>query len=317
MKKLFLLLALAAILNVSLDAQTGNPLPAFKGRVSEVAGVPQNGTNCVQTLTIGGTPTAGTFRLKFGSSTSGNITWSATNATLLANINAALDAMPTAGGAGQIVATAGSLTAGVGTILLTFSGANVSAKLQAAMTVDDNSVAGGTVAVAITTAGVTADGRDLPKGAKLIDSTNGREYQNTGVAGAPVWVAALQAGQSASVTSLTVTGAGAVNLGDGAVTQATSTATGVTMNAASGVITTFTSTAAAGNTVSFVLTDSAIAAGSAVHVTIDNYSGTLVTNGVPYVTVSGIAGGSCTLNVSNIHAANALAGVLKIGVTVD
>jgi hypothetical protein len=55
------------------------------------AGAPTAGTNEVQTLTIGGTPTGGTFKLTYDGFTTTAITWSATNATLLANINAALD----------------------------------------------------------------------------------------------------------------------------------------------------------------------------------------------------------------------------------
>src|SRR5256885_2076359 len=90
------------------------------------AGAPSAGTNEVQTLTIGGTPTGGTFKLNFDGAVTAAITWSATNATLLANINAALDALGTSG-TGGIVATAGTLTAGIGTILLTF-GANLGHK---------------------------------------------------------------------------------------------------------------------------------------------------------------------------------------------
>ena len=64
------------------------------------AGAPSAGTNEVQTLTIGGTPTGGSFTITFKGFTSGAITWSATNATLLANINTALAAMPSVGASG-------------------------------------------------------------------------------------------------------------------------------------------------------------------------------------------------------------------------
>lgn len=117
--------------------------------------------------------------------------------------------------------------------------------------------------------------------------------------------------------SLKITAPGNVNLGDAAVTQITSTTTGVTMNSASGVITTFTEAGAAVTDAAFVLTDSAIVAGSAIQATVNNYSGTIITNGIPTVWVSGIAAGSCTVHVTNVHAVNALNGVVKIGITVN
>src|SRR6185436_18574382 len=97
------------------------------------AGAPTAGTNEVQTLTIGGTPTAGTFKLTYDGWQTAAITWSATNATLLANINAALDLLPS-GAASAIVATAGTLTNGIGTILLTFSGAPLAKRAVPLMT---------------------------------------------------------------------------------------------------------------------------------------------------------------------------------------
>src|SRR5690242_16158060 len=83
------------------------------------AGVPGNGTNEVQTLTIGGTPTSGTFKLAFDGFITAAITWSSNNTTLLANIQAALDALPNLGTNG-CVASAGTVSSGIGTILLTF-----------------------------------------------------------------------------------------------------------------------------------------------------------------------------------------------------
>jgi hypothetical protein len=86
------------------------------------AGAPVAGTNEVQTLTIGGTPTGGSFKLAYEGRRTASIPWNATNATLLASLQAQLDAIT---GANWIVATAGTLTAGIGTILLTFSGGDV------------------------------------------------------------------------------------------------------------------------------------------------------------------------------------------------
>lgn len=151
------------------------------------AGVPGSGTSEVQTLTIGGTPTGGTFKLAFDGYTSGAITWSATNATLLANIQAGLDAMPNIGTNGA-VAAAGTLTAGIGTITLTF-GANLIKMAVPTMTVALNSLTGTnpTLAVAETTAGVTATMRGAAKGALVIDITNAKLYINTNTALNPTW----------------------------------------------------------------------------------------------------------------------------------
>jgi hypothetical protein len=126
---------------------------------------------------------------------------------------------------------------------------------------------------------------------------------------------------AATATTLAVTGttAGAVNLGDGAVTQGTSTTTAVTDNAPSGVITMFGAATVANSTataLSFTVNCSAVAATSNVHATVANYSGTLGTNGIPIVSVGTIAAGSFVVNITNASS-NALNGVLKIGYTVD
>jgi hypothetical protein len=152
------------------------------------AGAPTAGTNEVQTLTIGGTPTGGTFKLAYDGAITGAITWSATNATLLANLQAALDALANLG-TNYVVATAGTLTAGIGTILLTFSGGSVAKRAVNTITVANNSLTGTTptLAVAETTPGVDASGLGAAVGAKLVDTVNGIVYANTGTATTPTW----------------------------------------------------------------------------------------------------------------------------------
>ena len=122
-------------------------------------GTISTGTDEVQTLTIGGTPTGGTFVLRFESVNTSAITWSATNATLLANIQAALDAHPSLGTNG-CVASAGTVTAGIGTILLTYGAARAKENVEL-MTVFKNSMTGTapTAAITNTTPGVTATGK--------------------------------------------------------------------------------------------------------------------------------------------------------------
>lgn len=130
-----------------------------------------SGTSEVQTLTIGGTPTGGTFRLKFESEITGPITWSATNATLLANIQAALDALVSLGTNG-CVASAGTVTAGIGTVLLTFGAIRAKQNVEL-MTVFKNSLTGTspTLAIATTTPGVDASGRYMAVGDLGVDDS--------------------------------------------------------------------------------------------------------------------------------------------------
>lgn len=165
-----------------------NVIEGAFGVVASSAGAPGAGTNEVQTLTIGGTPSGGTFKLQYEGATTTAIPWNATNATLLASIQTALDALSTVG-TGGLVAAAGTLTAGIGTITLT-AGANLAKKAISLVTVADNSLTGTspTLAIAETTPGVTATGRGTAKGALLVDTTNGTIYQNTGTGGtAPTW----------------------------------------------------------------------------------------------------------------------------------
>jgi hypothetical protein len=105
------------------------------------------GTNEIQTLTTGGTGAGSTFNLTFGTFTTGPITWSATNATLFANIQAALDALPNIGPGNTLVANL-SCTAGIGTINVTFQ--NVLASTNVAQLT--TAVLSGALTTAITTA---------------------------------------------------------------------------------------------------------------------------------------------------------------------
>lgn len=152
------------------------------------AGAPSAGTNEVQTLTIGGTPTGGTFKLGFEGRSTGDISWNSTNATLLSAMNTAMDA---AFGTGSIVAAAGTLTSGIGTVTLTFGG-NYARRVVPTMTVVQNALTGTspTLANVETTPGVDATGRGAGPGALLLDTTNSKLYVNTGTALAPTWTVA-------------------------------------------------------------------------------------------------------------------------------
>jgi hypothetical protein len=167
---------------------TGNHVAEGTILTIPVAGTPTNGTSEIHTLTIGGTPTGGTFKLAFLGSITAAITWSSTDATLIANIQAALRALPTIGTAGVTVA-AGTGTSGIGTYTITFGGNLAKLLLIGVITVDTNSMTGTspTVAVAQTTPGVTATRRGAPKGS-IVTSDDGKLYAQTATTPlAPTW----------------------------------------------------------------------------------------------------------------------------------
>lgn len=163
-------------------------MPIIEGGYEyEVAGAPVAGTTEVQTLTIGGTPTGGTFKLAFDGYTTAAITWSSTNNTLRDNVDAALEALPNIG-TGGVTTAVGTMTSGVGTLTITFAG-NLVKKVVPLITVADNSMTGTapTAAVAETTPGVDVTARGAKIGATLTDTTNGILYINTGTAISPTW----------------------------------------------------------------------------------------------------------------------------------
>jgi hypothetical protein len=171
-----------------------NVIAGTAGTAIQVAGAPVNGTSAVDTLTIGGTPTeqAGSgFTLAFDGYPTALVLWSATNATFIANLDAALEALPSAsnGAGGAFTTAVGTLTAGIGTVTITYTG-NLAKLAKGPITVGVNSMAGTspTVAVANTTPGVTATARGQAEGSLLNDITNGILYQNQGSALAPSWV---------------------------------------------------------------------------------------------------------------------------------
>lgn len=153
------------------------------------SGAPVAGTDEVQTITIGGTPDGGTFTLSFGGFTTTAIEWTATDATLVASIDAALEALPNIGTGGVTTADS-TLTSGIGDATVTFAGAtNTAKRAQPLMTADASGLTGTdpTVEVAETTPGVTATGFGVPPGALYSDITNGKAYVNVGTAAAPSW----------------------------------------------------------------------------------------------------------------------------------
>jgi hypothetical protein len=150
------------------------------------AGVPGAATNEVQTITIGGTPTGGTFTLTFQSGTTEPITWVNVNATLVTAVDTALKALSNIE-TGDITTAVGTMTAGIGTITVTFGGVLAGQDVGAMTATSSLTGTAPTVSVATTTPGVAVGGKGASKGQLLVDTTNGVLYINTGTGAAPVW----------------------------------------------------------------------------------------------------------------------------------
>lgn len=153
----------------------------------------------VQTLTIGGTPTGGTFELEFDGETTDPITWSATNSTLLGNIDTALEALTNIG-AGNVVSEAGTLTDGIGTITITFDGDLENDDVEL-ITVADNSLTGTapTLAVEETTKGISGNHAFSNDGRMFLHVKNGSASSVTVTFETPGLVDGFLAIQDASV----------------------------------------------------------------------------------------------------------------------
>ena len=156
------------------------------GTPLQSAGAPSAGTDEIQTITIGGTPTAGTFTLTFEGATTAAITWSNVNATLVAAIDAALEALGTIG-TGGVTTAVGTATAGIGTFTVTFTGNNAKRAVGLMTSVSSLTGSSPTLAVTETTPGVDATARGVPKGGLLIDTTNGKLYIATVGGLSPTW----------------------------------------------------------------------------------------------------------------------------------
>lgn len=96
------------------------------------------------------------------------------------------------------------------------------------------------------------------------------------------------------------------------VNQTTNATTAVTLNKSCGAIITQSLSTGEDATTSFTLNNSFINSDSTVLVSLNNYSGTYGTNGIPVVSVSSIQNGSCVINISNVHSSNDLDGTVEV-----
>lgn len=94
----------------------------------------------------------------------------------------------------------------------------------------------------------------------------------------------------------------------GTVSQASNINTAVTLNKPSGTITTQAADAVAGAEDAFTFNNSVIEAEDVVVVVVAAYAG----GGLPLATVTAVADGSCTINITNIHPTTALDSTMTI-----
>lgn len=282
MKNILSILAVGALACLPMHAQdsTIKSVMAYA-----YAGAPVNGTNEVDTLTIQSGTSAGTFTLTVaGGRTTAPITWSATDATLIANIDAAVEALA-AVGVGGVTTAAGTGSSGIGTYTLTFTGKNAAQDFPL-LSIGTNSLTGGAApTITTTTAGVAGTFVNAPLGAVLEDTTNGELYQNISTTvGAPNWQ---------------IKGLGFKTGAGGAVTQATNRTTGVTLSKRTGKVTTTASSMAAQTPTTFTVTNTTVAATDTI--VIAKVSGDVDT----FAWVNAVAAGSFDVTLFNSHASAA------------
>lgn len=163
---------------------SGGPELAGPTRILQTAAAPVAGTNEVQTLTVTGTPTGGSFKLRFR----GDVTAAIPHNAAAAAVQAALEALPSIG-AGNVAGGGGALP---GTpVTITFQAALGRLAVELVEVVQQAFTGGATPAAAIaeTTPGVTATMRGAQPGTLMVrtDAGNVKLYQNTGTAIAPNW----------------------------------------------------------------------------------------------------------------------------------
>lgn len=145
-----------------------------------LAGAPSNGTTQVETLTVTGNPTGGTFKLAFEGQTTEAL---AHNADATA-IQTALRALPTVGSAGVGVT-------GTNPFVVTFA-AHKARTALGRITLAENALTGGTspsVSITLTTPGVTANPYKPLAAAKLRRLDTNAVLNNAGTADEPNWTA--------------------------------------------------------------------------------------------------------------------------------
>jgi hypothetical protein len=157
-------------------------MPVIEGTIGPIVwnatatGAPSTGNDGVLILAIAGTASSGTFKLKY----EGFVTGTIANNASAANVATALNALPSIGASG-VACSGGALGTAV---VITFNGANHAKKTVSALTVAENSlVGGGAPTITTSTTAVTALFRGIGYGGLVINTFEGKMYQNTTAVG--------------------------------------------------------------------------------------------------------------------------------------
>ncbi|OFX13606.1 MAG: hypothetical protein A2W00_04455 [Candidatus Eisenbacteria bacterium RBG_16_71_46] len=149
-------------------------------------GVPVNGVNEVQRVTLDGSPTGGTFTLTYAGQETGNIAYNATAAVVQAALQALSNVEP-----GDVACSGGSLPATP--VDVTFQN-NLGGLNQTQMTGDGTSLTGvgddEDVTITTVTPGVRGTYRGAQNGCVLAAKNGdgaGVLYENTGTRATPTW----------------------------------------------------------------------------------------------------------------------------------
>lgn len=309
--------AIAPLTATSIPIGSATVAPSFPGGISVGAGKSIAGGSGLTVSTSAGALTANGFggiNLQINGTTIADVgVSSAAAVSLAAGKNLTVTSGATAltgavGGAAPLAVTGAIQTSGA-TGLLTVTGAASTA--QTATTEINFVNLALNQSVQWATGSVTTQRCVLvqPPTITAVAASTFTNAATLAISGAPVQ------GTNATLTNtmaLWVQG-GAVNLGQATVSQATNINTGVTINGASGVITTQSaSTGTRAAEAGFTVTNNAVLAGSSVIAKVVGYSGTMFTNGQPDVDVTAVAAGSFNIRVINRDATNALSGTMKI-----
>lgn len=180
------ILSIVAILALATTVAIAQDATVKHHSVYEYAGIPSGGTSEADTITIAASTSGGTFTITVaGGRTTRAITWSATDATLIADVDAKLEELNVIGTGG--VSVSDGLTAGIGTMVVTFTGKNAKRDMPL-LTITSSLTGGAAGTLTTTTAGVEATYREAKTGQLLVDTVTPDLYINDSVtAGSPTW----------------------------------------------------------------------------------------------------------------------------------
>lgn len=147
----------------------------FLGTSSE-AKPTHEGTDQQQTLTIDAE--GGDFTLALGEEVSDPIAWSGTNETLLGNVLAALEALV---GEDNVEVAEGTITSGVGTLVITFVG-GLAATDVALLVADGAELTGSGAGASVAITRPSYPAGKVSTGATFIETDSGEYHRYTGTA---------------------------------------------------------------------------------------------------------------------------------------